>query len=165
MMHRRQFLELYIPENGYYFRMSYPTHNISESHAALRMTRQRKAVLDELRKMTSHPTASEIYDRVRQKVPRISLGTVYRSLEVLSRQGVIRVVQLNGAAQRRFDGRIENHYHVHCLRCGRLDDVPPETMGSSGIAPDHVGDYRVFAVRVELLGVCQTCEAAGKENL
>ena len=56
---------------------------------AFRMTTQRRVILDELRSTGSHPTADQLYERVRRRLPRISLGTVYRNLEILAGQGVI----------------------------------------------------------------------------
>jgi len=87
------------------------------------MTKQRRVILDELRKLKSHPSADELYRRVRRFLPRISLGTVYRNLEVLSQQGVVQKVELGGP-QRRYDGDATTHYHVRCVECGRVEDAP-----------------------------------------
>ena len=76
-----------------------------------RMTRQRRVILEELKKANSHLTADGVYDVVRQQLPRISLGTVYRNLEILSESGVIKKLEF-GSSQKLFDGRPENHYHV-----------------------------------------------------
>ena len=58
-----------------------------------RMTRQRGIILEELRKINTHPSADEIYERVRKHLPRISLGTVYRNLEILSELGEIQKLE------------------------------------------------------------------------
>ena len=84
----------------------------------LRMTTQRQVILEELRKLKSHPTAGELCQIVRQRLPRISLGTVYRNLEILSRSGVVLKLDVAGL-EMRFDGTVDNHYHVRCLDCGR----------------------------------------------
>ena len=60
------------------------------------MTRQRMVILDELRKVSSHPTADEVYEMVRKNLPRISLGTVYRNLEILSVMGLISKLEIDG---------------------------------------------------------------------
>jgi len=72
---------------------------IKEKKQLFRMTRQRRIILEELRKVDSHPTADEVYEMVRRQLPRISLGTVYRNLEILSREGLIQKVVL-GARRR-----------------------------------------------------------------
>jgi Fur family transcriptional regulator, peroxide stress response regulator len=137
----------------------------------LRITRQRKVILEELRKLTSHPTADELYRLVRKRLPSVSLGTVYRNLEILSESGIIMKVELAGA-QKRFDGRIDNHYHVRCARCGRVDDVVADTIPSIDAIAKKASDYEVFGHRLEFVGLCPDCredvqdakEVAGKER-
>ena len=72
--------------------------------------------------MGVHPTADEVYQVVRKRLPRISLGTVYRNLDVLSESGEISRLDRCGA-QYRFDGDLEQHYHIRCSSCGRVDDI------------------------------------------
>lgn len=88
-----------------------------------RHSRQRDIILEEVRRGKTHPSAQEVYDRVRPRLPKISLGTVYRNLEQLAAHGLIRKLELPGD-QRRFDGDVSEHYHIRCLVCGRVDDVP-----------------------------------------
>ena len=89
------------------------------------MTRQRKVILEELRKVDTHPSADEVYEMVRKRLPRISLGTVYRNLEILSAKGEIQKLEL-GCTLKRFDGIAENHYHIRCLQCDRVVDAPDD---------------------------------------
>ena len=60
------------------------------------MTRQRRVILEALRGTTSHPTADEVYEMVRRRLPRISLGTVYRNLEILSGEGLVAKLEMAG---------------------------------------------------------------------
>ena len=64
------------------------------------MTKQRKVILEELRKQHTHPSADEVYRMVRHRLPRISLGTVYRNLEVLVQMGEIQKLELSGSLKR-----------------------------------------------------------------
>lgn len=123
--------------------------------AQTRMTRQRKVILDELRKVTSHPTADEIYEMVRPILPRISLGTVYRNLDLLAETGEILRLEHAGA-QKRFDGNTMPHQHVRCIKCGRVGDVmsPLEVPAFSQL---DVPGFTVTAARVEFEGVCDGC--------
>lgn len=118
-------------------------------------------ILEELRKVNTHPSADELYERVRKRLPRISLGTVYRNLEILSKQGEIQNLSMGGAFKR-FDGTPENHYHIRCLSCSRIDDVavdPPAHIESdAGLSTD----YTVIGHRLEFLGLCPDC--ADKPN-
>ena len=130
------------------------------SSQQLRMTRQRKIILDELEKNKTHPTASEVYRMVRRRLPRISLGTVYWNLEVLSACGMIRKMELGGS-QRRFDCDLADHYHVRCMRCDRVEDVPGEAVSKLEDALQGVSDFEIVGHRLEFIGICPTCKERG----
>jgi Fur family ferric uptake transcriptional regulator len=121
-----------------------------------RNTRQRQVLLEELRKLDSHPTAAELYEIVRARLPKISLGTVYRNLEVLAKDGTISKLVMCGS-EARFDGDRHPHYHVRCVCCGRVDDVEalPGTSLTSEVRQHS--DYEILGVRVEYLGLCPEC--------
>lgn len=122
-----------------------------------RMTKQRRIILDELRKLTSHPTADELYEVVRQRLPRISLGTVYRNLDVLSENGEVLKLESAGS-QKRFDGDTSQHCHVRCVSCGRVGDVLeqlPEPDVSGVSAPGFTITHGVS----EFYGVCEACRS------
>jgi Fe2+ or Zn2+ uptake regulation protein len=126
----------------------------------MRMTPQRRIILEELRKLDTHPSADELYRIVRRRLPRISLGTVYRNLEVLSRMGVIRRLELGGQ-QMRFDGRLQAHQHIQCIECGRIDDLPAGTAVTECDRDLLAGTgYEVLERRVEFVGMCPSCRAA-----
>ncbi len=93
--------------------------------AGLRPTPQRLAVYDQLAAMDDHPTAAEVFQAVRPRLPRISLATVYKALEALAAVGA--VDRLNPAAAggpARYDARGDHHYHFRCLRTGAIHDLP-----------------------------------------
>jgi Fur family ferric uptake transcriptional regulator len=120
------------------------------------MTRQRKIILEELRNMHSHPTADEVYDSVRKRMPRISLGTVYRNLEILSQWGLAQKLDLAGN-RRRFDGSMEDHYHVRCVRCGEVEDVPVEPLQHLEESARSNTDFEILGHRLNFLGLCPSC--------
>ena len=120
------------------------------------MTEQRRVILEELRKLTSHPTADELYDLVRKHLPNISLGTVYRNLEILSEARMILKLETAGS-QKRFDGTAENHYHVRCVGCGRVDDLSIGVMSTIEDAAQRESGYRILSHRLEFLGLCPLC--------
>ncbi len=121
------------------------------------MTRQRRVILEEIRNINAHPTADEVYERARRRLPRISLGTVYRNLEILSEWGMIQKLELGGS-QKRFDGTVENHYHVRCMRCDSVKDVPMEPLTTFENAIRRVSDYEIIGSRLEFIGVCPRCK-------
>jgi Fur family ferric uptake transcriptional regulator len=122
----------------------------------LRMTNQRKIILDELCKVYSHPTASDVYEMVRKKLPRVSLGTVYRNLELLSSCNTIQKLDF-GEAHKRFDGNPAPHYHINCTKCGRVDDAPiplkPELEGEVRAA----SGYHINRHHISYHGICPDC--------
>jgi Fur family ferric uptake transcriptional regulator len=122
-----------------------------------RMTRQRQVIIEELRKVKSHPTADEIYRKVRRRLPRISLGTVYRNLEILSACGSVSKLDLAGR-QRRFDGDLTPHYHVRCVQCGRVEDVRTEPHTELEKSLTHATGYRIIGHRLEFIGICPRCQ-------
>lgn len=121
-----------------------------------RMTVQRRAILEELKKVTSHPTADEVYEMVKKRLPGISLGTVYRNLEMLSEKGDIMKLDMCGT-QMRFDGNAENHYHVRCVKCGRVDDIDTEPLEGIEKIERSINGYRILGYRLEFFGLCPTC--------
>ena len=123
-----------------------------------RMTKQRKVILEELRKLHSHPTADELYDIVRQRLPRISLGTVYRNLDVLAETGEILKLESAGS-QKRFDGNNMPHAHIRCIRCGRVGDVMNYNVSVPADEAEAHG-FSITGTRVEFEGVCHHCETS-----
>ena len=125
-----------------------------------RNTLQRQVILEELKRMTSHPTATELNEVTRRRVPRISLGTVYRNLELLAQNGVIQKLEFGGA-EARFDGDAEKHYHVRCIRCGRMDDVHDLPADFPKDEITNLSGYDIMGVRLEFFGVCAACRTDG----
>lgn len=117
-------------------------------------------ILEELRKLHSHPTADELYSIVRERMPHISLGTVYRNLDLLAASHEVLKLESAGS-MRRFDGNTAPHRHVRCLRCGRVGDVPPGAVSDPDpdVSSIMVEGFSVTAARVEYDGLCDECAA------
>ena len=122
----------------------------------LRMTRQRKVILEELRKVNNHPSADELYESVRRKLPRISLGTVYRNLEVLAELGEIQKLELSGSIMR-FDGNPLKHYHIRCVGCNRVDDAPLAPMEQLENELYGTTVFEIIGHNLEFIGLCPDC--------
>lgn len=121
-----------------------------------RNTPQRKVILEELQKLNSHPTAVGLYEIVRQRCPKVSLGTIYRNLELLTGMGVIQKLEYSGA-EARFDGNAERHDHLRCIRCGRVDDVDGPPLDLSRAKGHDLGGYEILDHRLEFVGICPQC--------
>ena len=123
-----------------------------------RNTRQRQTVLEELKKLRSHPTPAELYEIARRRLPKLSLGTVYRNLELLAADGTIRKLELSGT-ESRFDGNPERHCHVRCAQCGRVDDLHDVPADLVGRKFQTLSGYEILDYRLEFVGVCPQCRA------
>ena len=129
----------------------------------LRLTGPRRVVLEVVRGTDSHPTAEQVHELVRRRLPRVSLGTVYRNLRLLVAEGLVN--ELTGP-HARFDGNVSDHHHFTCLGCGRIADVAgtmtePHSRAlclrvtQSGLSVSHH--------RIDFYGRCPECrEASGK---
>lgn len=124
----------------------------------LRLTGPRRVVLEVVRATDSHPTAERVHDLVRRRLPRVSLGTVYRNLRLLVAQGLVK--ELPGP-HARFDGNLSEHHHFTCLDCGRMVDVagtvtqPHSRALCSRVAAESGLD--VSHHRIEFYGRCAEC--------
>jgi Fur family ferric uptake transcriptional regulator len=121
-----------------------------------RNTQQRQVILEELRKLKTHPTAAEIYAIVRERLPKISLGTVYRNLELLARNKVINKLD-NGGSEARFDGDTMRHSHIRCVECGQIGDMFDNPTENQQSAYTNSNGYEILGFRTEYYGVCPKC--------
>jgi len=121
----------------------------------LRMTNQREMILRELKKSRKHLTADELYERVKKFMPRISLATVYRNLEILSEAQIIRKLEISGR-QKRFDSELAEHDHIYCVQCHRIENLD---IGENQINLDAVDTkgYTITGRRLEVTGLCPKC--------
>lgn len=127
----------------------------------IRQSRQRDVVLEIVRSTMDHPTADWVYKKARRRLPRISLATVYRNLKQLAARGLIREIQSGGPASR-FDGNLGRHYHIRCLGCGRLSDLPLSVSTRLEDEARRATSYRILGHEVEVHGLCPLCQE-GKE--
>ena len=130
----------------------------------LRMTHQREIILEEIKKSTNHPTADELYERVKKRLPRISLATVYRNLEIMFEAGLINKLEISGR-QKRFDWDLNQHDHIYCVQCHRVDNIDLGTQDKITLPPEESHGYQVSGCRVEFFGICPKCGKQGKKKI
>ena len=126
----------------------------------LRLTVPRRLILDAVRATDAHPTAAFVYGRVRRRLPRVSLATVYRNLRRLAAEGFL--LERADARGMRFDGNLVRHDHFTCLQCGRIYDVPARRAGG-GRMPARAG-FEVLNQRIEFYGRCAACRRRGESS-
>lgn len=132
-----------------------------ETPGKLRMTTQRQVIMEVLKSVKTHPTAGELCTMVRRRLPRISLGTVYRNLDILSRAGMLQKIDVAGQ-EMRFDGNTMNHYHLRCMDCGRVFDVDMDLLRDLEERVAQESGFEVIGHRLEFLGRCRACQEAEK---
>ncbi|MCP4547715.1 MAG: transcriptional repressor [bacterium] len=121
-----------------------------------RNTKQRSLILKELCSVTTHPTAQELLDMVRSEMPKISLSTVYRNLEVMARQGLILKLDSN-SGQSRFDGNTVPHCHLECTKCGSVYDAPAPAQELLDRHVEELDGFEIDSWRLEYTGTCHNC--------
>lgn len=123
----------------------------------MRMTNQRQLILDVLQRSGGHLTADEVYERVRRKMPRISLGTVYRNLDFLADSGMLSRLDVSGR-QKKFEYRTDEHEHVLCISCGRIDNLDLGQKKRDYSSHGMIDGYTITGYRIEFLGQCPACQ-------
>ncbi len=118
-------------------------------------SRQRDLVLKILRASHNHPTAEWIYEESRKELPGISLGTVYRNLNFLAERGKIR--RFNFAGVTRYDGDLRVHYHVRCINCGSVSDIPYISHRVETREIETLTGYQIHGHQLTFSGICPEC--------
>lgn len=122
-----------------------------------RLTKQRLSILSYLSEVTSHPSAEVIYNELKQTMPNLSLGTVYRNLKYLSQNGLI--LQINSPTEEKahFDGNITEHWHFICENCHKLQDIWDKPVSIKESLPENLGKVR--RLELNLYGLCSKCQS------
>jgi Fe2+ or Zn2+ uptake regulation protein len=121
-----------------------------------RMTKQKRVIFEELKKLKTHPTAEELYYLVKKVIPNVSLGTVYRNLELLSQSGNIMKLE-SSSSHSRFDPNAEEHYHIKCMRCNKVTDAPEFELDDINIRVEQESGYKIIGRRLDFMGICPEC--------
>ena len=122
------------------------------------LTTQRKAVVEELKKLRTHPTADQFFEVMRKKTPKISIASVYRNLEVLSSTGMIAKLETRGD-KNRFDGDTSMHYHLKCSKCGGFVDFNPKGAKTLEKSLDEIKklNMNINKFNIVFSGLCGKC--------
>jgi Fur family transcriptional regulator, peroxide stress response regulator len=125
--------------------------------AGLRLTPQREAIFTEILRRCDHPSAEEVHQMLRDRLPGLSLDTVYRTLGLLERHGAIR--RLIGLDQRsRFDGQQAPHHHLMCRECHAIMDFCWSDFDHLALPAILGGWGRVEMRCLQLIGLCTACQ-------
>lgn len=130
---------------------------VKMSQFGLKLTPQRTAIYDLIKKSKDHPTLDEIYKMIRKQLPNISFDTVYRTLLKFSEVGLVKMTERYGENMR-FDPRVDQHHHFHCIKCRKIIDFCDEGYDSIQIPKTLGRDFQVMNKRVVLEGICSKCK-------
>jgi len=121
-----------------------------------RLTPQRQAVLQVIRERDDHPTANEIFEAARKRLPSLSYATVYNSLKFLRESGLVRELAFGDSASR-YDREIDRHDHAICSHCGKLVDFDLPEAAEIMRAAARKSRFKPESVHLTLTGVCPDC--------
>lgn len=121
-----------------------------------RMTSQRLKIMGYLKGVRSHPTAEEVYIEVKKDLPAITLATVYRNLNLLTKQGKILRIKVKGGY--RFDAIVSAHQHCICKKCGEITDIFQEKISNYAMKKIETEHFRPTSVLIIFRGICKDCQ-------
>jgi Fur family peroxide stress response transcriptional regulator len=120
-----------------------------------KLTSQRLAIISLLSRDWTHPGAADILKKIRKNLPQVSMSTVYYTLDILKKEGLIQELEFYDQ-DNRYDINISNHINLICKKCGRIEDL------SGGISLSFMQiqqktDFLPVAMRYEYYGYCKEC--------
>lgn len=121
------------------------------------LTYQRKTILDIISSSHDHPTAVDIMARLKEQGHQFAYGTVYNSLRYLTDAGLVKELKMGDAS--RYDARVEDHHHIICTQCGRVDEVFREIPDEWVKAVAQETSYRIDEHHIVFKGVCAECRS------
>lgn len=129
--------------------------------AGLRITPQRRVILEFLEKNPHHPTAEGIFHEIRKSMPDISLTTVYNTIKELNDLGEVDVVRDINENSSRYDPNTENHNHLYCVECGQIMDIDDDFFDLN-LGEEKKSGFRIIKKQVTFYGICPNCQMRKK---
>lgn len=124
----------------------------------LRATNQRLAIMQLLRESRSHPSAEDIFRRLKRSHPTLSLSTVYKTLQVMADMGALLTIEC-GTGSQRFDGQTHPHHHAVCGKCGKIHDVEFDKYPIEPASKETLPGFTVHGIKVIFRGLCHGCKS------
>jgi len=122
----------------------------------LKQTNQRIKIIEYLKKVKTHPTAEEVYKYVKKELPSISLGTVYRNLNLLVGKKIIKKIEINNEAH--FEGNLCNHQHCICKKCNKIIDITNKNFSEDFTKKLNIKDFYPECINISFIGLCKNCK-------
>jgi Fur family peroxide stress response transcriptional regulator len=135
-----------------------PFRDLCARHG-IAVTHQRQVLYEVMQEMDGHPSPEEVYAHVRERIPSISLATVYKNLHLFIASGLLREVSLHHGSLR-VECNSEPHHHLVCTRCRAILDIAEDELGISGKPHRLANGFLAQRFAVDVLGLCAACQAA-----
>lgn len=132
----------------------------------LPLTIQRRVVFEAIVKRNDHPTADQILEQIKDRVPDISRTTIYRILDTFVQLGLITKI-CHPSAVARFEPKLHQHHHLVCVHCEQIIDLEDERLNSVAFPDVRRQDFEITDYHIHFRGICSACQvkAAGAEDL
>ncbi|MFW5713437.1 MAG: Fur family transcriptional regulator [Brevefilum sp.] len=122
----------------------------------LRVTPQRRLIFELLAVADSHHTVEDLYQKIRQKMPDVSLATVYNTVHELVEMGELKEVKCPGSDSTRYDTNTTQHHHIYCEKCHQIVDVEGDLMDIH-FPKELFSGYKINRSQVTFYGICPKC--------
>ncbi len=121
----------------------------------LKLTPQRLAILEYLENNRSHPSAEDIYNALKPRFPSMSFATVYNTLEILAKKGLVKEINVE-STRKRFDAFTHPHHHFFCKNCRKVIDI--ENLKDNIQVPEEIKDCELTEYHIVFYGLCPECK-------
>ena len=120
-------------------------------------SKQRERMLELLGQTEIHPTADWLYQQLKQEFPSLSMGTVYRNLNILSKQKLIQKLPF-GSTHDRYEAKKSPHYHLVCEKCGCVQDFDMPQYAKINEQAQKMSGFDISSHRIDFFGICERCQ-------
>jgi Fur family peroxide stress response transcriptional regulator len=124
--------------------------------AGLALTHQRETIFRTVLETHGHPSPEQIYERVKRRIPAISLATVYKNIHAFLAAGLLREVTVHHGALL-LESNLDGHHHLVCVQCKSIVDLEPDGVGPVQLRRRLPAGYQVLRHQVEILALCPGC--------
>lgn len=122
-----------------------------------RITPQRREVIMFLFKSVDHPRAEDVYDALKEKMPEISLATIYNTLNTLKDIGMIDAISTTGDNSVHYDATTEAHDHLYCLGCNKIIDIQTN-QNTRSLTKEEISGFQIIKQQTVYYGYCPDCQ-------
>jgi Fur family peroxide stress response transcriptional regulator len=129
----------------------------------LAATHQRQVIYETVMSLPGHPSTEAVYERVKEKIPAISLATVYKNIRTFLDSGIFQEVSLHHGSLR-VEPNLRPHHHLVCVRCKAISDLDEAELEPLRLKHKLPRGFEVQRFAVDILGICQTCSAKERKS-